>query len=116
LENLAIPTAFTYSAIYSVVSCSEVVIDSVETSYISQFFTAVVDGSLYQGENPMIFSTAITTPGVNFYTPITFPGLTVTVLTPGEAITMVCPYYDYQHSFQSWEEQGPDYYKTGTYQ
>jgi len=104
LSNLNTPTAFTYNAIFSVVTCSEVTLASVPTAYTSQFYTAWANGVSYPGLNPMVYSTAIDTPGLDFYTAITFPGLTVTVLTPGEAITL------------SWEAQAPNFFVTGYYE
>jgi hypothetical protein len=59
------------------------------TAYYYEFYTAVVGGTPYPGENPMVYSQTITIPDT-IYTQITFPALTVTDLTPGEAITMVC--------------------------
>jgi len=51
---------------------------------------AVVGGSAYPGENAIVFSDGyeITSSGF-LYTPITFPGLIVTKLTPGEIVTIV---------------------------
>jgi len=59
-----------------------------ETEFMTQWFVATVNGIPYPAENSIAITQAVTT--TTYITnPITFPGLTVTQLTPGEAITLV---------------------------
>jgi hypothetical protein len=64
----------------------------------------------------VVYSQTITTP-CTFYSQITFPALTVTVLTPGEEIIMVCSLLGVlvESHFQSWEAENGTILTTGQY-
>ena len=58
---------------------------------ITQWFVATANGTSYPAENSIVMSGQTITATTNIYSSVIFPGLTVTQLTPGEAITLVPP-------------------------
>ena len=97
LKDLRSATAFTYTDSLYINNCSVSTYTftpnvTVTLQGITTFFTAVVDGTPFPAQNSFIlqstwwFSITTTT---TFYKSYTFPGLTVTKLTPGQAIQMV---------------------------
>jgi len=74
------PTAFTFTETIVQGGCDTDVI-----SYTNSY-TAIVDGTLYPGiPGPGVYSLATGTVSSEY----TFPNLIVTILTPGEPITIV---------------------------
>jgi hypothetical protein len=91
--DLATPTPLTYIDTRTVYNCSVTTTSynpalPLLTEFQTQWFVATVNGMTYPAENSIPITQIITTT-TYITTPITFPGLTVTQLTPGEAITLV---------------------------
>jgi hypothetical protein len=63
-------------------------LDATFTS-VTTWFTAVVDGTSFPAQNSEVTGIITNEQPTTVYESYTFPGLTVTSLTPGEAITMV---------------------------
>jgi len=94
--NLATPTILTYTDTTAVLNCSvyttiyEADQGPLEFEFITQWFVATVNGMGYPAENSVVLTQVVTTTDY-LYNAYTFPGLTVTQLSPGEAITLVPP-------------------------
>ena len=89
--DLVTPTPLTYTDTRSVYNCSWITaVDNLDATptYYTQYYTATVSGEPYPAQNSIVL-TEIITSTTYLYFPVTFPGLTVTQLSPGEAITLV---------------------------
>lgn len=97
LEDLRSATAFTYTDAFYINNCSVSIHTSIPNITVTPtptttFFTAVVDGTSFPAQNSFIVQEtwwiSVTTT-TTVYESFTFPGLTVTSLTPGQSIQMV---------------------------
>ena len=75
---------------YTIWSCSPTILSALYTDWLSLYYNVVISVTQYPGQNPFVFSDYynITTSAL-LYSAITFPGLIVTELTPGEVLTIV---------------------------
>jgi hypothetical protein len=98
LSDLRTPTAFTYGEALSIFNCTLLTYtptpnDPAQFFPVTTWMIADISGSLFPAENSYIagidapLNTITTT--ATIYESYTFPDLTVTILTQGEAITMV---------------------------
>ena len=91
LDDLRTATAFTYTESVVVWNCTTVTglrSDNPLADLATTWYTAIVDGTAFQAEGFFIVELTISTT-TTFDAVYTFPGLTVTSLTPGETIEMV---------------------------
>lgn len=94
LSDLRTATAFTYGDPISAFNCSSITpyrptgTDTQAYTPLTTWFTAIVNGTPFPCDNSVI-GTMQYTQTTTVYISYTFPGLTVTSLTPGESIQMV---------------------------
>jgi hypothetical protein len=94
LDNIATPTAFTMTLTFSIFSCAETLVTTTLTpgAFVTANVNLVAGASEYAGENSMVFSDGYSNTASGLLSSgITFPGLTVTQLTPGQILTVVWP-------------------------
>ena len=92
LSDLRAATVFTYTDPISAFNCSSITpFTGPQTQAytpLTSWYTAIVNGTPFPCQNSII-GTMVFTQTTTIYVSYTFPGLTVTSLTPGESIQMV---------------------------